>query len=107
MVKGKAEIKLISGDSYQKNIIIENVEHSYIEGVYISSEKLGLCKQLEYVSETNKYRFFLERQETAEFEKGVYDYDITIKFIQDVVKTVPYRASFIVYPKINKVGCME
>lgn len=107
MIKGKAEIRFICGDSYQKNVIIENVDKLLIEAVYFSSEKLGLCKELEYVANTNKFKLFLSRQETAMLEKGVYDYDITIKFLSDVVKTIPYRASLIIQPKINKVGCME
>lgn len=107
MVKGKAEIKIIQGDSYQKNIIIENVDKQYISNVYISCDKLNICKELEYINETNKFRLYITRQETESFEKGLYDYDITIKFVQDVVKTIPYRASFVVLPKINKVGCLE
>ena len=107
MIKGKAEIRFICGDSYQKNVIIENVDKELIEAVYFSSEKLGLCKELEYISETNKFRFYLPREETATFEKGVYDYDITIKFINNVVKTIPYRSYFVVLPKVNKVGCMQ
>ena len=107
MIKGKAEIRLICGDSYQKNIIIENVDKSMIEDVYFSCEKLHICQKLEYISETNKFRFFLSREETKVLEKGVYDYDITIKFVNNIVKTIPYRYLFVVLPKINKVGCME
>ena len=107
MIKGKAEIRLICGDSYQKNIIIENVDKLMIEAVYFSCEKLGICKELEYIANTNKFKFFLSREETKVLEKGVYDYDITIKFLNDIVKTVPYRASLMIQPKINKVGCME
>ncbi len=107
MVKGNAEIRIIQGDSYQKNVIIENVEPSLIVAVYFSSNKLNVCKQLDYDSENNKYKLFLTRQETALFEKGVYDYDITIKFERDVVRTIPYRTSLTILPKVNKVGCID
>ena len=107
MVKGKAEIRIIQGDSYAKNIIIENVDNSLIVAVYFSSARLNVSKQLDYDSENGKHKLFLTRQETANFEKGVYDYDITIKFERDVVRTIPYRTALTILPKVNKVGVLS
>ena len=107
MVKGKAKIEIIQGDSYQKNVVIENVQHEFIDSVYISCKGLNICQQLTYSSQRDKYTFFLTRQETTDLPNGTYDYDLTIKFMDDIVKTIPYRESLVILPKLNKVGCFQ
>lgn len=107
MVKGKVEINIIQGDNYQKNVLVEDVDLSYIEGVYFSCSRLNICKKLPYDSDIARYVFSLTADETKAFPPIISDYDITIKFTDEKVSTVSYRGRINVLPKINEVGCMS
>lgn len=104
MICGKVNITLIQGDSYQKKVKIEGVEPEVVEGVYFSSNKLEFSKKLIYNQIEEKYIFEFTPEETQALPLGRGDYDITIKFIDDKIKTICYRESIEVLPKINKVG---
>lgn len=104
MICGKVNIIIVQGDSYQKKVKIEGIDNEMIEGVYFSSDKLKFSKKLTYSMVEEKYIFSLTPLETETFPAGKGDYDITIKFIDDKIKTISYRESFDVLPKINKVG---
>lgn len=106
MVTGNVEIKIIQGDYYQKNVSVKNVDSTLIEGVYFSCDKLNICKKLEYDNDIEKYKFILTPQETSELKPIICDYDITIKFTDDKIKTPSYRGSVVVLPKTNEVRCL-
>lgn len=107
MVKGNVEIKIIKGDYYQKNVLVENVPLPLIEGVYFSCYKLNICQKLEYDNDIQRFKFVLQPSETKELNDIRTDYDITIKFNDEKIKTASYRGSIVVLPKTNEVGCLN
>lgn len=107
MITGKINIEIIQGDTYQKNVLIENVDLSLIEGVYFSCKELNICQKLEYDNDINRFVFLLTANQTKDLNPIYTDYDITIKFNDSKIKTVSYRGSCSILPKINKVGCLD
>ena len=107
MVTGKVEIQIIQGDSYQKNVLISKVDLALIEGVYFSCSKLNIEKKLDYDRDIERYVFALTSNETKDLPPIYTDYDITVKFNDDKIKTVSYRGSFSVLLKTNKVGGID
>lgn len=107
MIRGNIEIKIIQGDFYQKNVKIENVDVSLIESIYFSCHKLNICKKLEYDNDIQRFKFVLQPEETKVMQDIRCDYDITIKFVDDKIKTASYRGSIVVLPKINEVRCLD
>ena len=97
------QINIIKGDSVQKNVVLVNINKDLIDSIYLSCNELGISKELTYNSETKKYEFYLSPQETAQFNVGQSDYDITIKFVDNNIKTVVYKSTIYVYPKTNVV----
>ena len=107
MITGKVDIQIIQGDTYQKNVLIENVDLSLIEGVYFSCSKLDITQKLEYDNNIERYVFILTADETKDLTPIYTDYDITIKFTDDKIKTVSYRGGFCVLPKTNEIGVID
>ncbi len=103
MVKGKKEITIIQGDSYQKNVKILNVDHALIDKVIMSCIKLNINKELTYDSENDKYVFYLSPEETSTYDEIITNYDFTIKFKDDNVKTVCYKSMIRVMSKSNSL----
>lgn len=100
-------IEIIKGDSCEIGITLSNVDLDIIDKVYISNDKLGICKECSYNDEDECYDFILDPSETSELAVGYTDFDITVKFIDSNVLTPMYRANFIVKEKVNKVRCIN
>lgn len=107
MVTGSVEIIIIQGDTCQRNISVSGIQAGNIQAVYVSCGTLNICKNLPYDSETGKYNFILTPEETALLTPITTNYDITIEFTDQNVKTASYRGPLIVLPKNNKVRCVE
>ena len=107
MVNGNAEIYIIQGDSYQKNVLVKNANLISIKNIYITCDKFGICKDLEYNEQIGKWVFYLSPEQTSQLTETTTDYDITIQFTDGKVKTVSFEAKFIVFKKTNKVRCLE
>lgn len=103
MVEGSKGIVVVQGDSYQKNLIVEDIDPITIDAIYISSRDLKISKQLVYDGDTHKYVFTLSPQETENLQSMSTTFDITIYFADGNVKTISYKARIEVLPKINKV----
>lgn len=103
MIKGKKEIVIIQGDSYQKKVKIINVDNSLIDSVIMSCEKLNINKELTYDSEKQEYVFYLSPEETSAYQENLANYDFTIKFKDDNIKTICYNSMIRVMPKNNAV----
>ncbi len=103
MIYDNVIIKIVQGDTYQKNVTIMGIEQSLIEDVFLSCSKLNLCKKLTYNTEYDKYMFRLEPHETSALKTITTDFDITIKFTNSDTRTVVYRGNLVVLPKINAV----
>lgn len=104
IVIGNPTIKLVQGDSYQKNFTLEGIEN-VIEGIYFSCKALNFCKKLNY--ENGVYSFNLSSEETKNFKEFYGNYDITIRFVDKNIQTIFYKANFQILPKINEVNCYE
>ncbi len=98
----QSDIVIIQGDTYQKNVSIDGVFLSSIEGVYFSCGKLNLSKKLEWDESINKFVLLLTSEETQSLKPIVTDFDITVKIIGKVT-TGLYRGKLIVAEKNNPV----
>lgn len=101
MVIGESKITIIQGDSYERYITIETGENNLIEGVYFSSEKLGISKKL--IERNNIYIIRLTPEETSILPVVNTTYDLTIKFQEEKVNTVQYQETISILRKNNKV----
>ncbi len=99
----QSDIVIIQGDTYQKNVIVDGVFLSAIEGVYFSCGKLNLSKKLEFDGSINKFVLILSSEETASLKPVVTDYDITVKFEGNKVQTGVFRGKLIVSEKNNPI----
>lgn len=107
MITGKPDIVVIQGDSYNKNVEIKGIDLANIEGVYISCSQFNVCQKLIYDLMLEKYVFSLSSAVTKEFVPKVANYDLTIKFTDSKIKTLVYKARFVVLAKTNEVGCLN
>lgn len=98
-----ADVIIVQGDTYEQNVYIDGVAPTSINGVFFSCKKLELSKQLTYVDDIKGYVLLLSSQETKDLKPITTDYDITIKLIDDSIKTGLYRGKLIVLEKTNTV----
>ena len=103
MVNGNAEIMIIQGDSYQKNIVVRNANLISIKNIYITCDRFGICQDLDFNDEIGKWVFYLSPEQTAQLQETTTDYDITIEFTDKKIKTVSFEAQFVVFKKKNKI----
>lgn len=96
-------ITIIKGDTCQKNVTIKTGKLRIIDSVYFSSEKLGFSQKLRYDEDIGKYIFYLSPQETSEMNTYYGDFDITIKFSDNDIRTALYRGYIEVLEKTNVV----
>lgn len=101
---GNSNIEIIQGDSYQLNITLEGVELETISNIYFSSNSLDITKEL--VKEQDVFQLILASNETLNFKIGIFDYDLTIKFVDAKIKTIIYRSLISILPKINEVDTL-
>ncbi len=101
--RDQSDMVIIQGDSYQKNVYIDGVFLSAIEGVYFSCGKLNLSKKLDFDDANNNWFLLLTPEETEILKPVVTDYDITVKFNGNKVQTGLYRGKLIVSEKNNPV----
>lgn len=106
-IQGNPKITLIQGDSYTREIEFEGLSLDLIEEVYFTCSKLSICKKLEKDLENNLFRLTINSDETNDLEIGAFDFDLTVKFIDDQTKTIQYRSVILVLEKVNKVVCYE
>ena len=107
IINGSKNIQIVQGDTYILEVAFENAEISLIEAIYFTCDKLSVCKKLEYNDDDRFFYLTLESNETKQFPKGTYNYDLTINFLEDNVKTVQYKAIINILEKNNKVVCYE
>lgn len=104
-VIGNKNINIIQGDTYTREVTLQNVDIELIKDIYFSCSALSLCKKLEYEEETKVFNLTFTSKETKELPKGIYNYDLTIEFVQETFKTVQYKSTITVLEKNNKVVC--
>ena len=103
--RNNSDIVIVQGDTLQKNVSITGIESmSVIEGVYFSCNRLNLSKKLDFDASTNKFLLVISSAETEDFKAIVTDYDVTVKFFDEKIKTALYRGTLTVLEKTNPVG---
>ena len=96
-------IEIIQGDTYETTLEINGLNDlSLIKAVTITSEELGICKDLTYNADDYNYSLKIPPEETTKFPVGRFDYDITIKFNDSNVLTVIYQDEIIILAKKNR-----
>lgn len=106
-IQGNPKITIVQGDSYTREILFEQLYYDLIESVFFSSNKLAVCKKLLKDETNNIFVLHLESNETKNYPIGTYDYDLTIKFINEDIKTAQYQSIISILEKNNKVICYE
>ena len=101
------QIKIIQGDSYTLEIDFEGITIDLIDSIYLTCSELSICKKLVKDIVNNLFRFSITPQESKDFDNGVYNYDLTINFVNKDTKTVQYRSTRVILEKNNKVVCYE
>lgn len=96
-------ITIIQGDTLQRYVIVEGAPNEIIENLYFTSEKLGISKELEYDEQSFKYELLIPASETVKFKPMITDFDITVKFFDEKVKTCLYKGKIKVLEKNNKI----
>lgn len=103
MVIGDKRIKIVAGDTYQREIEIKGIDNSYIKHVYFTSDALNICRKLDFYD--GVYILSLSSEETKydEILRGYYD--LTIEFIDGKIMTIVYQKPLLIEPKENEVCC--
>lgn len=103
MIKGKLDMIIIKGDTYEKRITLTNIDNNTIEGVYVSSEGLSISQKTTYDNVNSCYVFRLDTTDTNVLETMSTTYDITLKLTNDEVYTLLHKGLVKVLPKVNEV----
>ena len=107
VISGNTQISIIQGDSYQKNIVITNVDTELIESVVFSCKTLNLTRELTKSLIGNKYELYFTATETLAFSVFNSNYDLTVKFKDSKIKTIVYNSFIEVLPKNNTLSDEE
>lgn len=102
LINNDSTITIIQGDTYERYLTIENLSTTQIAGVYFSCKGLNLNKKLE-LTEDGEYVLSLTSEETKLLPVIRSNYDITIKLIDNKIKTLVYTSTIKVLEKINEV----
>lgn len=105
MTEGNSTITIIQGDSYDRTITIEGIDTELIKEVYISCSELNLCKQL-IKSPDGSFTFSLSSEETKGFKEFYGNYDLTVKFNNNKIKTLLYKSFIKILAKTNGITCV-
>lgn len=103
MVIGDKRIKIVSGDTYQKRVIIDDIDNEIIKSIYFTSKELNICREL--VFRDGAYILTLNSEETKYDEIFRGYYDLTIEFIDGKINTIVYQKPILIEPKENEVCC--
>ena len=109
MTQNKIQKQIVQGDTYRTKIILKNIngqeiDHTTIERIYVTSSKLGINKYITY--DTDGFYLEFSSNETQAFHAGRYSFDITVHFYGDdgtQVKTVSYKSTFVILRKENPI----
>lgn len=101
-------LEIIQGDTFCANIVFktdgQEIDHSVIDNIYFTSKDLNIQKVLIYDDIQDKWQLFLSSQETSIFKVGVFTFDLTIKWLDNEIKTPVYQSSVRICKKNNEVN---
>lgn len=106
IISGTPDIRIVQGDTYQKEFYFTNVDISLIDSVNFSCKALNLFKKLDKIN----MKYFLlnfTSEETKVLQPFQGNYDITVTFIDSKVKTVLYDSFIEILSKNNPIAGEE
>lgn len=103
IISGTPDIRIIQGDTYQKELYFTNVDTSLINSVDFSCKALNLFKKLDKIETGNYYLLSFTTEDTKALPPFQGNYDITVTFIDSKVKTVLYDSFIEILSKNNPV----
>lgn len=101
---GNPSITIIQGDSYTNEVSIDGIEREFIEGVYFSCSYLSLSIKLDYDDKNDLFLLSLTPEDTKKLKVCRCNYDITIKFTENTIKTLYHNAPLQIKKKTNEVN---
>jgi hypothetical protein len=100
------EIQLVQGDSLTLSLTFEDIESSDIQAIYFSSKGvLNFAK--EFSEDGDNYILTIAAEDSEDFSRGHFTYDITVEFTENRKKTVIYKGPFVILSKDNKIHLEE
>lgn len=103
----KLQKQIIQGDTYNAKIVIKKneaiLDHSLIDKVYFTCKGLNIQIEPQYDAIENAYLLEIPSSETQTYNIGKYDFDITILFVNQHIKTAVYEDVLQVLKKHNEV----
>lgn len=101
--KGNTYLEVIQGDTLMLTIRLENIDLSTIDKIYFSCSDLNLIEEFEK-NEDDSYKLVVGSNVTKSFIPSTYNYDITINFSDNRVKTIEYCGEINILKKTNTVN---
>lgn len=102
MCNNTIELEIIQGDSFELYLSIADVDYTDIKDIYFTSAELHINTKFEL--KNGDYILNIPAELTSTLLPVIStDYDITVYFTDNKVKTVKYRGKIKVYEKTNKV----
>lgn len=104
----KHDISIIQGDWVTKRYRVEDsakeaIGTDVIQRIVFSSAALRLEQELSYSENDKSWTLDLSSEITSALPPRSADYDITLFFKGDCIKTKVYRANITVLPKLNPI----
>lgn len=101
----EGRLEIVSGDTYDILIEVENFDSSLIEKIVFSCKALDLIKDFDrdWAENSNLFALRFDSEETKNFPPKCFDYDITVIFTDGTINTATYRSAIKIYPKVNKI----
>ena len=96
------DLEIIKGDTFALNINV-NKGIELIGKMYFSSKGLGIEREITHFGE-NVFQLIITSEETKMFSVTQATYDITIKKVNEQIKTAVYNGYIYVYEKENVVN---
>lgn len=100
-VMGNTNITIIQGDSYVKNVTLGGVSIDIVKDIWFSSKALNINKKLSLNNGVFELKFTPE--ETSSLQVGNFDYDLTLRFVDENVDTISYQSLIRILEKNNRV----
>lgn len=104
-IEGNVEILFIQGDTFYKEMIVEDLHPDRIENIYFTCEDLNLCKPC--IRSNNIFVLEFDSEETKDLKPYLGTYDLTLKLTTSEVITIGHNFPFIILDKKNEVNCNE
>lgn len=97
-----ADLQIVQGDDKHIRVIFDGESASQVAGFYFTSKDLDINKYFDTKTDENWY-IDLTSEETAKFQSGTKNFDITAKTVGGDIITGIYHGTICVKEKDNKI----